>query len=156
MQAVKRLMGVSVNKPGKENYGFLRDIYINPRTSIVEAILVEQAGLFGKKAIIPWEYVTGIGDDGIWIKPDDPPKVPSDQTWWSVASTGENAAYGRDILAKGGESLGTIGDYLIDPVTGHIIGCELSDGLLQDLIEGRKNLQGELTLAEDGNSLLFQ
>jgi len=52
----------------------------------------------------------------------------------------EGGLIGTKVYSKAGSEVGVIRDVMFDPVTGRIEGFEISDGLLQDVIQGRKVL----------------
>ena len=63
----------------------------------------------------------------------------------------KNAICGRRVYTNTGIELGVVEDILFDQATGRLEGIEVSDGILEDIIQGRNILPlfGRVEFAED-------
>ncbi|KJS20315.1 MAG: hypothetical protein VR72_11745 [Clostridiaceae bacterium BRH_c20a] len=112
----------------------IKDVVLNADNDILHGFLCENKLLplgkvknFGKDAVI-----VEIDDlDLILEKYKDPVNPPNFLPGYII---------GTPIMTEGGKYLGTIGDILVEDNSGKILGYEVSDGLLKDLVSGRSLL----------------
>lgn len=107
-------------------------------TPRLEALLIEEDGWFRRKRLAPIEAIV-IGTDLVRLK-DNKQLQPYDEknhTWTSVC-TGERSLKGRSLTLLDGSELGRIENVYFAKEMGTIIGYELTDGLISDLMDGRR------------------
>lgn len=119
--------------------GIIKDIIFCPKTKEVKAFLLEKRGHeLGKKAVL-LKDVLSVGRDAV---------VVNDYTCLNslkklirnneLKDKGE--IKGLKVYTKSGEDLGIVKDVLFDYKKGLIEGVEISDGLFQDIVQGRNLL----------------
>ncbi len=119
--------------------GAVKDIVFCPGLKRIKAFLLERKGLKAGSRTVPMENVLHLGKDAVVIdsleepaslKGAGQPKEPM----------GSARIKGLKIYTRSGQDLGVVNDILIDEKTGAIEGVEVSDGLFQDLLQGRSIL----------------
>lgn len=67
---------------------------------------------------------------------------------------GWSAYAGSLVLTASGQTLGTVEDIVIEENDGHVIGYELSDGYVKDLVQGRKMIAAA-DIIQDGTEVVI-
>lgn len=120
-----------------ERVGVVVDVYFDENHK-TKTLVIERAGLLAGKAAIPYGEIKSVGEDAITI---DSAAVRED---WQLKMgercllTGEDAWVGKELFTEDGSILGMVADVYIGEESDNIIGYEVSDGLLADLVAGRK------------------
>jgi len=109
----------------------VKDVVLNADNDVLKGFLCENK-------LLPLGKVKSFGKDAVIIESDDldsilePFKVPVNPPDFLP-----EYIIGTAIMTEGGKYLGTIGDILVEDNIGKILGYEVSDGLLKDLVSGR-------------------
>ncbi|HHY23678.1 MAG TPA: photosystem reaction center subunit H [Clostridiaceae bacterium] len=131
--------------PGGKVLGIVRDVAFCNKERRAKAIFVENVGIRRNRWLISMEDIEKIGKDAVII--DDIEKKKK------VKEKAINSGEIKDmkVYSKSGWELGVIKDILFDCKTGNIEGVEVSEGIYQDLSEGRKiiPLIGKYEFGED-------
>lgn len=140
---------------GERWIGEVEDVAIDPAANRIAALIVAESGLWRRQRTVPWEEVVAVGTEGVQVQPKGEARSAADEqqdaVYWRLNDA--EGAYGRDVYDEHGHHLGTVGDLLATPSDGRIVGCKLSDGILQDLLAGRRTIVGDLQLTGDGEAL---
>jgi len=123
---------------GEKSPGFLKDIIFNTYEKQVKAFIAERTGIMKDETIFELEDICDIGEGTVIIK-----KPTKASPWFKDK---ENRKYSDidkkkeeiRVYTKVGEDLGTVKDIYFNLKTGYIEAFELSHGLVQDIIDGRK------------------
>lgn len=119
--------------------GVIKDIIFSPGNREVRAFLLEHRGFEIKKRVIRLKNVVSLGYDAAII--DNPGCIEAHgKASFSSEFKDEGSILGLRIFTRGGSELGIVKDVIFDLQTGRIEGFEISDGLLQDIIQGRRLL----------------
>lgn len=150
MQRARDIIGLPVieRETGKEA-GFARDLLFNEQWHYTGLLLVEKT-LFHKGSYVPASAVVSFGVDCVIIGAGAIAPVDS-SCLWRTLRTGRAPLKGKPFVTVCGRHLGFVEDVYIEPHAGNIVGYELSDGLLSDMMDGRmvfRNTQ-HITLGED-------
>jgi uncharacterized protein YrrD len=107
--------------------------------SRVVAIVIEDKTIFHSAKIIPYQKIQQINHEFLTIGTEkDIIRTAEDPVINDCFIKQEShCVLGKEIYAPNGEKIGSIGDVLIIPETGIITGYEVTNGFVQDLIEGR-------------------
>lgn len=107
-------------------------------TPRLEALLLEEDGWLRRKRFAPLEAIV-IGTDLVLLKDNEQlqPYDEKDHTRISVC-TGERCLKGRSLKRLDGSELGRVENVYFAKEMGTIIGYELTDGLISDLMDGRR------------------
>lgn len=121
-----------------EIVGRVRDVYFNPKSHRILGIVVDGGGWLKGPRKICYADLTGIGDDAVTIENDMVIlKEPIEE---DCILTGEGTLIGNKVMTRDGNELGTIADVIFDHSTGEITHYQLSEGIVQDMLEGREIL----------------
>lgn len=150
--------------------GVIKDIIFNPAEREVKAFLLDRRGLELSKKQVLFKNVQGLGKDALIINNES---VLQD---YSSKSKGDNAVkskqkfidkqrdidrqkvrddegklIGLHVFEKSGNEIGIVADVEFDTGTGRIESVELSDGLLQDIVQGRRRMPlfGKVEFGDD-------
>ena len=119
--------------------GIVKDVVFNPGQREVMAFLLECKNLTLKKRVIPLKEVLSLGRDAI-ITGGFSCVAALGRSDFARMYGDESNIIGLRIFSKTGEDLGVVKDVIFDWKTGRIESVEISDGMLQDIIQGRKLL----------------
>ncbi|WP_127529663.1 PRC-barrel domain-containing protein [Paenibacillus kobensis] len=143
MIKLQQLIGLPVVDlhTGKQS-GKVKDAWFDEHW-MMQGIVVESARwLAPKDRILPWNKVASCGEDAILIDGRDA-VVPKDKLWAGRSfQTGQPKLRDLPVITVQGTQLGRVSDVYFEPIQGtQIVGYELTDGFVSDLLEGRKWLR---------------
>jgi uncharacterized protein YrrD len=130
--------------------GVVKDIIFGLGSKEVKALLLEQNGISLKKKVVFLNKLLSLGSDAAMVG-NRSCVTDMDRRTYSEAFRDEGALLGLKVFSKAGGELGTVKDVIFDWRTGKIEGFEVSDGMLQDVLQGRKlvPLFGRVELGEE-------
>jgi uncharacterized protein YrrD len=116
-----------ITVPGGEIVGTVADVLMHSVQQRVGALVIKSAR-FAAPQIVLTKDIGGIGGDAVTIGSIDKLK---DQTRFGESNQMVSAveAEERQVATASGNYLGKLSDILIDPVTGHVTGFEVTGGL---------------------------
>ncbi|MGL5514556.1 MAG: PRC-barrel domain-containing protein [Sporomusa sp.] len=138
MQKMRDLFGLPVLITGTgAQIGEVQEVIIDLEQAAVRGIVLAGANWFTNDQGIVFEDVSSVGRDAVMVR-----AAYALQELTPAMMTG-TVNYVRDLLDKQmfsdtGLSLGILADVLFDGITGEIKAYELSDGLITDLLYGRR------------------
>ncbi len=130
--------------------GVVRDVLFDEDWTF-QGLLVEIKAMFRRGRFIPSESIQAIGDDYVTIA-DEGAMSPLEGTDHLVGvKAGSFHMLGKPLITANGHRLGQIEDVYFRTEFGSLVGYEVSDGLLADLMEGRKAVKhlDRATIGED-------
>jgi len=142
---IREILGLPViYSDGSKSPGFLKDIIINVNEKQVKAFVVEKTGLKKNKTIFGFEDIHDVGAGALIAK-----KIPDTKRYENEKyeenyhvnkkfSDIDKKKYEIKVYSKDGDDLGFVKDIFFNLQTGYIEAFELSDGLIDDIIGGRK------------------
>mgnify|MGYP005840605977 CR=1 FL=1 len=119
--------------------GVVRDAVFCPVTREVRALILERKGYEIDHKVVLYEDILNLGRDAVVVNGVSC-AVPMRKLEAGGRLKGRMKINGLRIYSKSGKDLGTVKDILFDGSTGKIEGVEVSDGLVQDLVDGRNIL----------------
>ena len=130
--------------------GNIKDIVFSPEDREVKAFLLENNGFKLKKKVVLLKDILNLGNDAAIVENRSCISEMGRSTFLDVFRD-EGGILGLKIFSKEGEDLGVVKDVLFDWKTGRIEGVEVSDGLLQDVMLGRRILPlfGKVEFSEE-------
>lgn len=131
-----------------QELGVIRDILLD-RDWTFQGLLLETKGLFRRGRYIPSTLIHAIGEDCVTIT--DHTGIMPLQEQNHLIGIAAGPIKGKSMITQGGQFLGLIEDVYLDDEIKAIAGYEVSNGLLSDLMDGRKMVrhQDGVTLGED-------
>lgn len=152
MKSVKNLIGIKILeiKTGKE-IGKVKEVLFSEKKVRILGLLVNQKGIFKEARAIQYKNVDNIGEDVIIIK--DKKIIEKLNTLPSLYNSykEKNDIIGLEVFSDNGESLGYIDDIVFEEKNGKVMGFILTDGFIQDILEGKNTLpfNTEISIMED-------
>ncbi|MDQ3098766.1 MAG: PRC-barrel domain-containing protein [bacterium] len=128
----------------------VEDILYNSTENIVDALLISSGGLFSSTAqVLKLHDVTAFGDDAVMIESISVIREVSGDSIKQFKA--KDILVGKKIVTEEGSQLGTITDFFFNSDSGKVEKFEISEGMIQDLKGGRKEIDasGISTIGED-------
>ncbi len=128
------IIGLSVvDKATGKDCGAIDDLILDLEQGKVTALSVKSVGWLTSSRVVPLELVQKMGSDAVLI--DEEAKAAQ-----SDDGCGIKSLKGCSVISSEGKDLGTVEDLIMEVQDGRVLGWEISDGLVQDLVEGRRVL----------------
>jgi uncharacterized protein YrrD len=146
------LIGLPIlSKKDGNKIASIKDVIYSKKKFRVLAFLVSEGGLFREAKVIKFSDVESIGKDAVIVVNDRVIEKAKVIPELDEIINNQKKLSDEEVLTENGESLGLIKDILIDETKGKIIGFILTDGLIQDIKEGRNILpyKNGITFGED-------
>lgn len=126
--------------------GRVRDIVFDPPAGRIAGLLVREAGPFSDALIVPLDRIRSLGRDAVTV-PDGAAVQPAHRLKLirRLLISGVRLA-GLHVLTEGGLDLGTIDDVFVGPA-GEVLGYELSPGVVEETLHGKRLVPGGELLA---------
>lgn len=161
MEKHSEVVGLPVFCTGNnKKLGIIKDVLYCMEEIQAKAVLLQGNGIMQKKKIILLKDIDEIGEDAVIIKPEAV-KQYAEYKGGGVKGDGVQGNGARQdkiiemrVYSKAGEELGVVKDVLFDRKTGNVEGVEISGGILQDIVEGRRIIPF-IGKYEFGNDILF-
>ncbi|MCX7780563.1 MAG: PRC-barrel domain-containing protein [Negativicutes bacterium] len=138
MQKLRAILGLPVleTKSGTQ-IGEAQEVVVDIERASVVGIIVANANWLAEIRGILFPDIFSIGRDAIMVRDKDTiQEFPGYAELIGMQRLSE--LFDRQIYTETGLALGVLVDILFDAETGEIKGYELSDGIVADLLEGRK------------------
>ncbi|MWV45459.1 photosystem reaction center subunit H [Paenibacillus sp. HJL G12] len=136
----QELIGLAVFdvEEGKE-IGKISDVLISVDWKI-QALELEGKGFFNSSAkSVSWEDIMAYGEDAVMIRNQQAVRKTGADDIQYTYILGKNKLKDLNVLTEDGVLLGKVTDVYFDQEMGNtILGLEISDGFVSDLMEGRK------------------
>jgi len=150
---LQEMIGISVYdvEEGKE-IGKVCDFILDAHWTIVSFEL-ERKALFSKMVnTIDWSDIVAYGEDAVMIRNQQAVRKTKADNIHLTYSLGKKKLKDLPVITEDGLTLGRISDVYINQEVGNtIVGLEISDGFVTDIIEGRKWLPctSDMVVGED-------
>lgn len=108
------------------------------REGRLHGLSLSRTSWFEKKIYLPLDHILSIGEDCVTLKGPLPDKLPLPKEEWFRYSRGEQQMLGRPVITTNGKQLGILEEVYFDEKQGNIVGYELSDGFMNDMMDGRQ------------------
>jgi uncharacterized protein YrrD len=112
-----------------EEVGRVRELLLDPPAHRVVGLICKSGFLGSKKRSFTWAQIETIGIDSILIdvSPEETPREK--QEYW-------DALIGHEIWTDGGNKVGRLADYLLNPKTGDVINYLFSSSGWRGMLDG--------------------
>ncbi|GAB6990833.1 PRC-barrel domain-containing protein [Paenibacillus pini] len=139
---------------GKE-IGKITDIIISGDWKILAFELQGKALFSGSVKTVAWEDIVAYGEDAVMIRNEQAVRKTEADDIQFTYILGKNKLKDLSVLTEEGVMLGKVTDVYFDQEMGNtILGLEISDGFVTDIIEGRKWLPCTLEMAIGENAVM--
>jgi len=130
--------------------GVVKDILFSLGSRSAKAFLLDHSGISLNKRVVYISELLSLGGEAAIVNSSS---CVSDMNRvdYTEAFRDEGALLGLKVYSKDGGELGIVKDVIFDYKTGKIEGFEISDGLIRDVMQGRKLLPlfGKVELGEE-------
>jgi uncharacterized protein YrrD len=117
--------------------GEVREIIYQLTEQRIVAVLLEEGGWLKGAKLVNWEDLKHIGEDAVTVSGEEVILDSNSDSKLQQLCKNREGLKGYRLLTENGLELGSIEDILFNPSTGEIVGYELSQGVVQDLLDGR-------------------
>ncbi|MCK8825083.1 PRC-barrel domain-containing protein [Fuchsiella alkaliacetigena] len=124
-----------INLKNTEKIGVVEDIVFDPEKQQIIGLVLTGKGWLKEEQVIPYQKINSIGRDAVTIKDETVIEELDGEVEHLDGSSGK--VMGSTVLTNQGQDLGVIDDIFLNPSTGRINGYEISDGVVEDIINGR-------------------
>lgn len=121
------------------NIGTTKDVILDMDSKEVVGLLLEHQRLSFGMQVILFENVETISDDAVVAESRDNVKIMSKEAY-EKAFTRNDSLIGRRVFSRSGRELGIIRDFIFNCRSGRIEELDISEGIFQDIMTGRKRL----------------
>ncbi len=130
--------------------GIVKDVIFCPKSKEVKALLLERKGCQIRKKAVAFDNILSLGKDAVIVNDCSCARDLKELERSEILKDKGNIK-GLRIYSKSGEDIGVVKDILFDYKSGIIEGVEVSDSLIQDIIQGRNILPlcGKVEFSEE-------
>ena len=130
--------------------GVVEDLIFTPMKKEVKALLLERTGYEICKKVVLMKDIAYLGKDAVMVNSKSC-KTEMRKAASNGALEDKGEIRGLTVYSKSGEDLGEVKDVLFDCKTGVVEGVEVTGGLFQDIMQGRKILPlfGKVEFSEE-------
>lgn len=115
----------------------VRDVIYSRTKFRILAFLISEGGFFSSARIIRFKEIDSFGEDAIMVKNkeviEDAETIPEIKTLIKE----KRQIIGEEVLSESGENIGVIRDTVFDEESGKILGFIITNGVFDDIKEGR-------------------
>lgn len=140
MLKIKELLGLPVIdlSTGKE-IGEVKDVVIDAENYRMVGVLLCHAGWFRSGKGIMREQLKSMGPDSLTVE-SEAAIVQEEVLVLNGRTLSKEDILGKHIVTTEGKTVGMLADIYVDAATGALTGYEISDSVITDLLEGRKQM----------------
>jgi uncharacterized protein YrrD len=124
----------------KKQIGIIKDVVLSKQKTKIVAFVMSNGSLLKQTKIIPYRNILNVGSDFIEVKDFSSIEKLSLYPELEHLYDDKTNFIGSQIISTKGKDVGYVKDYIIDLKTGKIYCFVVSDGIFEDLIEGRQLL----------------
>lgn len=129
-----------IQKKDRRIVGWVRDIMLSKGKTRIVALIVKEGGWLKETKVLRFKDILSFNEGFIEIKDKDEIKNISTYPELENIITDHSSIIGRDVISDSGKNLGYVVDYIIDVKSGKIFCFILSQGLFDDILDGRQIL----------------
>ncbi|QXM05972.1 PRC-barrel domain-containing protein [Crassaminicella indica] len=115
----------------------VKDIIYCNKTFKVTAFLIDEGGYFHEPRVVSFENIKNIGKNAVTIQNDKSIKYVKNPI---NKLNSREKLLGLEVITNDGKNIGTVQDIMMETENGRLLGLILTEGLFDDLVEGRSIL----------------
>lgn len=147
------MIGLAVRDVEEGNeVGQIVDILLDSNWKITGIELESKSFFNNHVKVVAWEEIVAYGEDAVMIRSESSVEKTESEQIAHTFILGKNKIKDLQVLTATGTIIGRVSDVYFDQKMGNtIVALEISDGLVTDLIEGRKWLpcSDEMSIGEN-------
>ncbi|WP_427339133.1 PRC-barrel domain-containing protein [Caloranaerobacter sp. DY30410] len=141
MKKASEIIGLPVmTKVSGKKIAVIKDLVFSRKKFRILALMTYEGSVFKEAKIIKYKNVISIGKDVIIVDKENVIESAADIPDIFQLIKERKKIIGEDVITEAGENIGIIKDIIIDEDNGKVLGFILSDGLIQDIMDGRNIL----------------
>lgn len=138
MHKANDVIGLPVlNLESGHECGIVRDVLFDEDWTF-QGLLVEVKALFRKSRFVASDEIHAIGEDYVVLANEEVMLPAQDVENYHGVKTGPVTMIGKPVITSNGQRLGQVEDIYFQTEFGEIVGYEISDGIISDILDGRK------------------
>ncbi len=118
-----------------EKLGVVNEVLINLSKGVITGFILDKGGFLREPKILDISQIKNIGEGAITVPLDDV-KYESDLLKYKECVKYKEFI-SKPVFTQSGKNLGIIQDILANVTNGHVVGFEVSEGIIHDILEGR-------------------
>lgn len=118
--------------------GEAREVIVDLSNGTVVGVVVQRGRWFRSTWFLPFENVLSCGDGAVTVENEE--ALISRGQFAQRKGTGQHQLVGKRVLNDQGRDLGTLDDIFFDPGSFEVTGYQISSGIIQDLLEGKRSI----------------
>jgi len=141
MRKSKQLLNLPVfSLEEGQQIGKVKGLVIDPARKAVVALIIEEKGRLKEQKFIPFNQLRSIGEDAITVERGNYLQKGATLPEILKLTKDKVEVLGTRIVLENGTILGHVDEFYIDLQTGEIVGLEFSEGILNNVMQGRAYL----------------
>ncbi|WP_227763969.1 PRC-barrel domain-containing protein [Zhaonella formicivorans] len=158
MRPSKKLLGMPiVSLENGEQIGKVKGLILDPQGLNIAALVLEQKGVWFKEArVISFEHIKSAGEHAVTVGHTKYAERASALPQIMQLMKSGVGVIGAKVLTQDGSLLGTVEEFMFDPVTGRITSLEISGRLLDSLFKGKAYLPTEAIVTLGKHAIIVQ
>lgn len=138
MKREKDIMSIPIlDKKNGARIAYVKDIIYSKTKFRILAFLVSEKGFFTTAKIIRFKEIDSFGENAIMVKNknviEDAEVIPEIKTLIKE----KRKIIGEEVITEDGEDIGIIRDTIFDEESGKVVGFIITNGVFDDIREGR-------------------
>lgn len=149
MRRMRDLIKLPVKKPDlEEQLGFVKDILFDEENNRLTGFIIEKDFMLKSQQVtVARENIRSVGKDFLLVLD----LIPRD-----IQGTSWSRKVGTKVFDGDGELKGRVADVFVDNLAEIVVGYEITDGLLADLVNGRDMILEKNILAESQDVIVIE
>ncbi len=138
MKKISQILGMPIiNKKSGKKVGKVKNVVYSRDKVKILAFLLHKGNIFKEASIIRYKNIYSIGKDAVIIEDDNVVECAKSVIKINSLKELDYSVIGEEIMTDEGESVGFVRDIVLDEKSGKILAYILTDGLVQDIVDGR-------------------
>lgn len=129
-----------LSKDSGKKIAVTKDLVFSRHKFRVMALVTNEGSVFKEVKIIKYKNIKSVGKDAIIVSKENVIENAADIPEIYQLLKESKKIIGEDVITETGENIGVVQDIIIDEDNGKVLGFILSDGLIQDIMDGRNVL----------------
>lgn len=141
MKKASEFIGLPIiSKASGKKIAIVKDLVFSRRKFRILALVTFEGSVFKEARIIRYRNIISIGKDAIIVRKENVIESAAAIPEIYQLMKERKKIIGEDVITEDGENIGIIKDIVVDEESGKVLGFILSDGLIQDIMDGRNVL----------------
>lgn len=118
-----------------ERLGMVHEVLLNLAKGVITGFILENGGFLREAKIVDISQIKNIGEGAVTVPSGELNFEKNLEKFSDCHKYKEFIT--KPVFTQAGKNLGIIQDVFVNETNGHIVGFEVSEGLIHDILEGR-------------------